>query len=87
MLDATIHDAVLIETTANDIDAVVDQGRRAMDRASALVLHGFHLRTDFELIHWPDRYHDDRGAAFFDEMMKRLAERQHSYHLREDVPQ
>jgi DNA polymerase I-like protein with 3'-5' exonuclease and polymerase domains len=75
MLDATMHDAVLIEAAAGDIDAAVEGARRAMDRASELVLYGFRLRTDCEVIRWPDRYRDGRGAAFFDELMNRLAER------------
>jgi hypothetical protein len=86
MLDATIHDAVLIEAAADDIDAAVDQARRAMNRASALVLYGFELRTVPEVIRWPDRYRDDRGAAFFDELMNRLEERCRSYRPWEEVP-
>jgi hypothetical protein len=86
MLDATIHDAVLIEAAAGDIDAAVDVARRAMGRASGLVLYGFELRTDCEVIRWPDRYRDDRGAAFFDELMNKLNERQRSYHRWEEVP-
>jgi hypothetical protein len=86
MLDATIHDAVLIEADADDIDAAIDQARRAMDRASELVLYGFRLRTDCEVIRWPDRYRDGRGAAFFDELMERLAERLRSYRPWEDAP-
>jgi hypothetical protein len=88
MLDATIHDAVLIEAAAGDIDAAVDQARQAMDRASELVLYGFRLRTDPdpEVIRWPDRYRDARGAAFFDELVNRLNERQRSYHHWEEMP-
>jgi len=86
MLDATIHDAVLIEAPADDIDAAVEQARQAMDRASELVLYGFTLRTDFEVIRWPNRYRDGRGAAFFDELMNRLAERQRSYRPWEEMP-
>jgi hypothetical protein len=78
-LDATIHDAVLIEAEDADLNAAVDQTSRAMERASELVLYGFRLRTDFEIIRWPDRYRDDRGAAFFDELLNRLAERQRTY--------
>jgi DNA polymerase family A len=73
-LDATIHDAVLIEAPAGVLDATVDAARRAMDRASELVLYGFRLRTDFEEIAWPERYRDGRGAAFFEEMLNRLDE-------------
>jgi hypothetical protein len=70
---------VLIEAAGGDIDAAVDQARRAMSRASALVLYGFELRTDCEVIRWPDRYRDGRGAAFFDELTRRLEERRRSY--------
>src|SRR5262249_32546892 len=72
MLDATLHDAVLIEADHGDIDAAVGGARQAMDRASQLVLAGFTLRTDYEVIPWPERYRDARGAAFFDELMSRL---------------
>jgi hypothetical protein len=85
-LDATVHDAVLIEADAGDIDGAVTQARRAMERASELVLSGFRLRSDFEVIAWPDRYRDDRGAAFFDELMNRLAECERSYRPWEEVP-
>jgi DNA polymerase I-like protein with 3'-5' exonuclease and polymerase domains len=86
MLDATIHDAVLIEAAADDIDAAVDQARHAMNRASELVLYGFRLRTDAEVIRWPDRYRDARGAAFFDELMRKLDERQRSCRPWQEVP-
>jgi DNA polymerase-1 len=83
-LDATVHDAVLVESSADDIEAVVSAARREMDRASELVLHGFRLRTDWDQIAWPDRYRDDRGAGFFDELMARLDERQRSSHPRQE---
>jgi hypothetical protein len=85
MLDATIHDAVLIEAADDDIDAAVEQARRAMNRASALVLYGFELRTDFGVIRWPDRYHDGRGTAFFDELMRKVEGRRASL-PREETP-
>jgi hypothetical protein len=74
-LDATIHDAVLIEADSDKIDAAIETTRRAMDRASRLVLHGFVLRTDVEIIHHPQRYRDDRECAFFDDLMSRLQAR------------
>jgi hypothetical protein len=89
MLDATVHDAVLIEAAAGDIQAAVAGAREAMDRASELVLYGFRLRTDFEVIAWPNRYRDGRGAAFFEEMMNRLEDlrlRLPSAHAWEGVP-
>lgn len=72
MLDATIHDAVLIEAEADDIEGAVEQTCEAMGKASELVLYGFRLRTDCEVIRWPDRYRDERGAFFFAQLMGRL---------------
>jgi hypothetical protein len=86
MLDATVHDAVLIEASVEDIGNAVTNARTAMNRASELVLYGFQLRTDVEVIAWPNRYRDDRGAAFFDELMERLAERERSYRPWEEFP-
>jgi hypothetical protein len=77
-LDATIHDAVLVEADAADIDAAAEAARQSMDRASRLVLSGFSLRTEVKVIRWPDRYRDDRGAGFFDMLMGRLEERRAS---------
>jgi hypothetical protein len=77
-LDATIHDAVFLEAGADGIDASVETARRAMDRASQLVLSGFTLRTDADVIQWPERYRDDRGADFFDQLTNRLRERRRS---------
>ena len=71
-LDATIHDAVLIEAKVADIDAAVGKTQEAMRKASRLVLDGFELRSEPEVIAWPHRYSDTRGAAFFAELMSRL---------------
>lgn len=76
MLDATVHDAVLVEADAAGIEDVVERSRHAMAWASEQVLGGFRLRTDCEVIAWPARYRDDRGAAFFDELMAKLHARQ-----------
>jgi hypothetical protein len=72
MLDATVHDAVLIEADDDDLDSAIRTARRCMDRASQFVLSGFTLRTEYEVTQWPGRYHDERGAAFFEELMNRL---------------
>lgn len=85
MLDATVHDAVLIEADTDAVEAAVEHTREAMARASELVLSGFRLRTDAEVIAWPDRYRDGRGAAFFDELVGKLNARQRSYRPWEEV--
>jgi DNA polymerase I-like protein with 3'-5' exonuclease and polymerase domains len=76
MLDATVHDAVLVEADPDSIEDAVERSRQAMGWASEQVLSGFRLRTDFEVIAWPGRYRDDRGAAFFDELIGKLHGRQ-----------
>jgi hypothetical protein len=86
LLDATIHDAFLVEDLADDIDGAVELARGAMDRASELVLDGFRLRSDCEVIRWPDRYRDSRGAGFFDRLMNRLEQRQRSYRPWQELP-
>jgi hypothetical protein len=58
---APVHDALLVEADAGDIDAVVAQTQEAMREASELVLPGFPLRTDAKIVCWPDRYLDERG--------------------------
>jgi hypothetical protein len=84
-LDATVHDALLVEADADDIDTAVDRTRRAMDRASELVLSGFRLRTEAEVIRFPSRYRDDRGSAFFDELLTRLQSRLNPGHRRQEA--
>ena len=62
---APIHDALLVEGPADSIAAVVAETQRAMRQASEVVLDGFALRSDAKVVHWPDRYMDDRGAEFW----------------------
>jgi len=62
---APIHDALLIEGCANEIEAIVDQTQRAMREASECVLSGFPLRTDAKIVRWPNRYSDPRGVRFW----------------------
>ena len=62
---APVHDAVLVEARADRIDGVVEAARAAMEEASAVVLDGFRLRTDVQVIRHPDRYMDGRGLALW----------------------
>jgi len=64
-LCAPIHDAVLIEGPADTIDEVVAQARGIMAEASKIVLGGFEIGTDFEVVRYPDRYIDEAGADFW----------------------
>ncbi|MCY2994761.1 MAG: DNA polymerase [Planctomycetota bacterium] len=63
---APVHDAVLIEGPASQIETVVEQARQAMAEASRIVLKGFEIRTDVVTVRAPDRYVDDRGKQMWE---------------------
>jgi hypothetical protein len=77
-LVAPVHDAVLIEAAIERIDADVALMQDIMRRASRIVLNRsaagtIELRTDVKIIRYPDRYRDKRGAQFWDEVTRLLA--------------
>jgi DNA polymerase-1 len=69
---APVHDAVLIAAPIDTIDAQVTAMRAAMAEASGIVLNGFELRTDVEVVRWPERYSDQRGAVMWRRVMELL---------------
>jgi hypothetical protein len=70
---APIHDALLVEGSAGDIERVVSETQQAM--ASELVLPGFGLRTDAKIVRWPDRYSDPRDERFWHVVWERISKR------------
>jgi DNA polymerase I len=78
---APVHDAVLIEAPIDRIEADVALMQEIMRRASRIVLNananGTHeLRTDANIIRYPDRYRDKRGIEIWDRVLEILAKRQ-----------
>jgi len=69
---APVHDALLIEAPAVEIEDQVRTMQRIMEDASATVLDGFRLRSDVKLINYPDRFVDKRGIAMWEIVMKIL---------------
>lgn len=69
-----IHDAFLLVAPMDRIDADVALMRRCMDRASRLVLDGFTLKTDVQVVRWPHRYVDEDGAETWRIVRELLAE-------------
>jgi DNA polymerase I len=65
-LCAPVHDAVLIEARADDIDEAVAVTQACMAEASRVVLGGYEIRTDAEIIRYPDRYMDSRGQRVWE---------------------
>lgn len=63
---APVHDAVLVEGRVDLIGQVVADTQAAMAEASRVVLNGFELRSDAEIVRWPDRYVDKRGVRMWE---------------------
>jgi DNA polymerase family A len=64
-LVATVHDALMAEADldqAEDLSLALDQ---LWGDAAAIVLHGYRLPTDYQIIKPGGRYFDDRGAAMW----------------------
>jgi hypothetical protein len=69
---APVHDALLVEGPAGDIEDVVARTQAAMREASELVLPGFPLRTDAKVVRYPDRYMDERGRRMWETVLPLL---------------
>jgi DNA polymerase-1 len=61
-----VHDALLIEAPADEIEAAVETTQAVMRKASEIVLDGFPLRTEAKIVRHPDRYSDKRGKAMWE---------------------
>jgi DNA polymerase-1 len=73
---APIHDAVLICAPFDRLDADVARMQDALREASRVVLDGFELGTDANIVRYPDRYMDERGTVMWERVMKLIAEHQ-----------
>ncbi len=63
---APVHDAILIEAPLEQLDQVIEQTKMIMAEASAIVLDGFRLNSDADVICYPDRYSDERGVKMWE---------------------
>ena len=64
-LIAPVHDAVLVEAAEHELDDAVAETRRLMARSSRVILGGFEVRTDVDVVRFPDRYSDERGVEMW----------------------
>ena len=71
---ALIHDAVLIAAPLDRLDHDIERMQAAMAKASRIVLDGFELRTDVNVIRYPDRYQDPRGDVMWERVMELVAQ-------------
>ena len=63
---AIMHDGFLIEATEEDGDGVIMAAQDSMTQASQVVLDGFPLRSDMQVVRWPNRYRSAKGQALWD---------------------
>ena len=70
---APVHDAVLICAPLDRLEADVARMQDAMREASRIVLDGFELGTDANVVRYPDRYMDERGAVMWQRVMKLIS--------------
>lgn len=69
---APIHDAFLIEAPLDRLDDDVRKMQDIMTSAGRLVTGGVDIRTEAEIVRWPNRYMDERGQTMWDSVMKSL---------------
>ena len=70
---APVHDAILLEASLEDLDRDVARLREIMTEAGRVVLDGFPVRTEAEVVRWPHRYSDPRGAHMW-QLVSELAD-------------
>jgi DNA polymerase I len=78
-LCAPVHDALLLESPIERIEADVALLQEIMRRSSRVVLNStaggdLELRTDVKIVRHPDRYSDSRGVEVWKQVLALLAE-------------
>jgi DNA polymerase I-like protein with 3'-5' exonuclease and polymerase domains len=82
----SLHDALWVESSIDNIDEVVQGTISAMEQASRHVLGGAQLRTDKTVVRYPNRYLDKRGERMWSTVMGILAEIEESERVEEAIP-
>ena len=70
---ATVHDALMAEADLDHIDEADAALSRVMRDASSLVLRGYELPTDKQIIHPGEHFHDDKGVEMWSTVERLLA--------------
>jgi hypothetical protein len=73
---APVHDAILIVAPVDRLEFDIARMQEAMAQASRTVLGGFTLRSEVEIVRYPDRYMDKRGKEMWGRVVKLIEERE-----------
>jgi hypothetical protein len=76
-VSAPVHDAFVISAPIDRLDADVATMRDLMSAAGRVVTGGLNVRTDVEMVRWPDRYMDERGEAMWNRVIALLSRAAH----------
>jgi hypothetical protein len=79
---APVHDALLIEAPLDHLEKAIKETQAILSEASAIVLNGFRLTTDVDVIRYPDRYVDERGVRMWETvwtLIDRIKHRESEY--------
>ena len=72
---APVHDALMIECDEKAADKEIEIARKLMCDASEIVLGpGNRLKTDVDIVRYPDRYIDEKGSETWNLIMRILKE-------------
>jgi DNA polymerase-1 len=70
---APVHDAIMVETAAGDAEEVSAALDRVMRDASAVVLRGYELPTDDQVVRPGEHYRDKRGIEMWNTVTRLVA--------------
>jgi hypothetical protein len=62
---ASVHDSVMLEASADEIDETATAMQTAMAEATEIILGGLPLRSDAQIIKSPARFVDEKGEPFW----------------------
>lgn len=71
---APVHDAVLIEAPLDKLEHSIEVTKQCMRKASSIILNGFELNSDVDIVRYPDRYMDKRGEKMWDSIWETIAD-------------
>jgi len=71
---APVHDALLIEAPLDRLEQDIATAQSLMQKAGKIVLNGFQVRSDVEIVRFPERYTDGRGKEMWDRIWRIVPE-------------
>jgi DNA polymerase-1 len=78
---APVHDAVLMCAPLDRLESDVACMQAAMREASVIILNGFELGTDADVIKYPNRFSDERGTVMWLRVMSLIGTQDARQHV------